>query len=189
MATIAQVSDCIILVSNSIEGRTIVKANEASQTPLAIISHWGIAAGNFVRELPAHEREKTDLSFIQTCFSFVSSDLDPFQSNVLAKALERYELDTASDIEAPTGFIHAYDLTRLLLAAVDQVVLTDDMQSNRLKVKQSLERLNTPVKGLIKSYLQPFTHFTDKTPDAHEALGHDNLCMAYFDNDNIIKLR
>jgi len=77
-------------------------------------------------------------------------------------------------------------LTRLLIAAVKTVVLTDDIEANRLAVRDALENINIPVQGLIKSYNRPFTVYSENRPDAHEALGLDDFTMAHYGEKNEI---
>ena len=107
---------------------------------------------------------------------------------MLKKAQSIYpEIKTSSDITAPVGFIHAYDITRILIAALNKVKLSDDIAKDRRALKQALENLDIPIQGLIKTYERPFSLFSQDNPDAHEALNIDNYCMAqYGDNDEIL---
>lgn len=136
-----------------------------------------------------HEiRQHLQLDFIQTSFSFLEP-LTPFQQSTLNAARKRYPetIKQARDIKAPTGFIHAYDLTKILIAAINQVTLSGDMQRDRKLVRKALENIKTPVQGLIKEYKQPFSRYSDLNPDAHEALGFNDFVMArYGPDDDII---
>ena len=41
----------------------------------------------------------------------------------------------------------------------------------------------------MKTYQQPYRVFSEQDPDAHEALGGSDFCMAYYDdNDNVVVL-
>ncbi|WP_315979972.1 hypothetical protein [Aliamphritea spongicola] len=94
---------------------------------------------------------------------------------------------SARDIKAPAGFIHAYDLTRLMIAAIEQAGLTGDVIADRAAIRAALNRLQVPVEGLIKTYRQPFSAFSPDQPDAHEALGTEDLRMARYNGQgNII---
>ncbi|BFM12848.1 hypothetical protein R50072_30010 [Simiduia litorea] len=184
-------ADCIIYVGNSRDIRTIIEANKTLAEPLnlPIISHWGITGGNFEVMVSAEDRDNLDLSFLQTCFSFISSKPTPLSTEVVAKTIERYaDITSASDIKAPTGFIHAYDLGRLLIQALNQFELSDDTRTTRAKLRNQLENITTPVKGLIKTYQQPFRQYSASDTDAHEALGKDDLCMGRFTDNNDIEL-
>ena len=62
------------------------------------------------------------------------------------------------------------------------------MGDNRAALKAALENLNQPVEGLVKTYHKPYSRYTDQTPDAHEALGLNDLCMAHYGKDNEIRV-
>jgi len=138
---------------------------------LPIFSHWGITGGDFPEVIGHEIRKQLNLDFIQTKFSFLD-ELTPFQQQVLDQARKLFpkQIQHPGDIKAPTGFIHAYDLTRILIAAVNQAGLTGDMQVDRPKLRSVLESVKLPVEGLIKTYNPPFSRYSTDNPDAHEAL-------------------
>lgn len=185
-------ADVIFLVANAPEGKTIAKAmlDLPSEDRLPICSHWGITGGDFPEVINAKMRKGLDLTFIQTKFSFVSVQDDPFGQQVLEQAGRLFPegIKTAKDIKAPTGFIHAYDLTRLLIAAVKQAGFSGHILTDRKNLKKALENLKNPVKGLIKTYIKPFEIFDDKHPDAHEALGIQDFVMGRYGDENEIVL-
>lgn len=189
---INQGATCVVLVANAMEGSVVVKA--MSELPeekrIPIISHWGITSGGFNERVSQDTLKKIDLSFIQTCFSFFKEPFSKKGASVFnqAKTLYKNEIKTAHDIDAPTGFIHGYDLTQLLLQALSQVNLVSDIELNRATVRKALENINTPVEGLIKRYKKPFSVFSKNKPDAHEALSKDDYCMAKFDTNNKIHI-
>ncbi|MCF6281400.1 MAG: ABC transporter substrate-binding protein [Candidatus Polarisedimenticolaceae bacterium] len=177
-------ADVIFMVANAPEGETFVRAMISLPEGewLPIRSHWGITGGDFPRVINLTIREQIDLAFIQTRFSFINHADQPMAKAVLAQAQRLFPdvIKSGADIKAPTGFIHAYDLTRLLIAAVDQVGLSGDIKQDREKIRNALESLNKPVKGLIKTYQRPFRPYSDSDPDAHEALGRDDFVMARY---------
>lgn len=187
------VPECIYLVSTPFEAAAFVNAMrkipKAQRIPF--VSHWGITGGDFHKLVNAKARKEIELSFLQTCFSFNQQPLKPFAQGVFEQAQSIYpNIETSHDIKAPVGFIHAYDITRLLLAALNKISLSDDIVANRRAIKSALETLDTPVQGLIKTYEQPFSVFSDDNLDAHEALSIDNYCMArYGDNDEILLIQ
>ena len=69
------------------------------------------------------------------------------------------EVSKPADLKSAAGFIHAYDLTRLLIAAIEQAGLTGDMAVDRNAIRLALENLETPVQGLVKEYRRPFSVF------------------------------
>ncbi len=189
---LASGADSILFVGNAPEGKTFVKAmlSLPHKQRLPIFSHWGITGGDFPSVINTEMRKGLDLSFIQTRFSFLDEPLKDIGKEVLKKAQQIFPdtIKSAKDIKAPAGFIHAYDLTRLLIAAVEQVGLTGDMEVDRANLKKTLENLETPVKGLIKTYQRPFRTFKSQYSDAHEALSIDDFVMAHYGESNEIVL-
>jgi branched-chain amino acid transport system substrate-binding protein len=105
-----------------------------------------------------------------------------------AKKLFPEEFTSPDMVKAPAGFIHAYDLGRLAISALQQIKLTGNIQQDRLLFKHTLESLQQPVQGLIKEYKQPFSKWSEDHQDAHEALRLENFCMATFGEHNQIKV-
>lgn len=188
--TIDRGADCLLFVGNSIEGGVFARAMaslDAAQR-LPIISHWGITGGDFHVQVDAAVRRSLDLHFIQTCFSFMSPRQSPLSRQVLqrTKALFPGKIEHPEDIFAPPGFIHAYDLGRIVIAALEQIELSGDTRADRRALRNALEQLQRPVQGLIKTYQKPFSRWSPEHDDAHEALGLEDFCMAEFDEQNRI---
>lgn len=185
-------SDCIFLVSSAIEGAKIVQALIDIGLNIPVISHWGISAGSFHKKIPHHQRAKIDLSFIQSCFAFTNKDQTVFSKTVFErlKKVSQGTIEDPKDLRSAVGFIHAYDLTKLLIAAIKQTGLTGDVASDRKAIKDALENLAAPVQGLIKTYNKPFSVFDEETNfNAHEALSQKDYCMAvYGPEDEILIL-
>jgi branched-chain amino acid transport system substrate-binding protein len=176
------------------EGAQIVEAliDLDFEKPLPIISHWGITAGNFHKRIVAKKRKAISLNFIQSCFSFLQNPQAKKGREVFQKAKDNFpnQINQPKDIKSPVGFIHGYDLTKLLIGALRKTKLTANMQENRNKVRLALENLIVPVEGLIKTYEKPFEVFSESNPDAHEALGLKDLCMAHYgEQDEIVVLQ
>jgi len=179
--------DCILFVGNTPEAKTLfgalLKNPKAAQLP--VISHWGITAGNLLEGLPETHHQQLDLSFIQTTFSFATYPDDPVGNRVLSRAKS---LGVERDVEAPVGFIHAYDLGRILVAAAAQAELTGNALEDRERLRKALESLEQPVEGLVKTYRKPFQTWTPDDKDAHEALGELEMSMGAYERDGQIKL-
>jgi len=187
-------ADSILLVANAPEGKIFAKAMSTfdKEKRLPFFSHWGITGGDFPRVITAQIREKIDLSFLQTWFSFLKQPVHQLGQQVLKQAdlLFGDEIQSSGDITAPTGFIHAYDLTKIMIAAIRQAGLTKNIKSDRQNVREALENLETPVQGLIKSYIHPFSLFDSQHPDAHEALSIEDFTIGRYDKkDRIILLQ
>lgn len=183
-------SDCIVFVGNAIEGEVFLNALAAIDNPLPVISHWGITGGEFDSVFRDRLVGRIDLSFLQTCFSFNSGKLEGLGKQVFDQAVSLFpdSLQRPEDIKAPPGFIHAYDMGRILLAALQQIDLTGDLKQDRRLLRTALEEIQSPVEGLVKTYSRPFSPWSPEHPNAHEALSLDNLCMANFDPEGIIRL-
>ena len=188
---INQGSDCIVLVGNSVEGAVIVeeliKLPESERLP--VISHWGITSGNFHEIITAEKRNMLDLHFIQSCFAFTNAEQTDFANKVFSQ-LKKYSngvINQPQDLKSAVGFIHAYDLTKLLIQAIQQSGLTGDMPTDRNAIRLALEDLQAPVQGLVKTYTKPFSIFDENSNyNAHEALNQDNYCMGHFGSQDQI---
>lgn len=186
-------ADCLLLVVNDKEARSILNAMNSlpAEQQLPVISHWGVSTGTFWSEIPTSPSSDDEMRFVQTCYSFNS---DPHPSEFRQSVFERLTsldptIQEPKDLRPQVGFIHAYDLTRVLISALEQIEISDDMKANSDAVRLALENLKEPVEGLLKVYEKPFSVFDAKNqPNAHEALGPDEFCMAYFDKDGVIYL-
>ncbi len=183
-------ADCLLFVGNSVEGEEFARAMASldAEQRLPIISHWGITGGDFHVKVGPELRRNLDLHFIQTCFSFMSPRQTALSRQVLesSKSLFPGVIEKPGDITAPPGFVHAYDLGRIVIAALEQVELSGDMQADRAAMRDALEHLRQPVEGLVKTYRRPFSPWSPERDDAHEALGLEDFCMARFDEQNRI---
>lgn len=185
-------SDCIVLVSNTVEGAVIV--NEVLNLPkeqrLPIVSHWGLTSGNFHEIITAEKRKKLELNFIQSCFAFTNAQQNPFSEKVFSQLIAHSKgtITKPADLKSAVGFIHAYDLTKLLIQAIKQAGLTGDVAKDRNTIRLALENIDTPIQGLVKTYVKPFSEFNELTnTNAHEALNPENYCMGKFgENDEIL---
>ena len=180
-------SDCIILVANAIEGAVIAQAMIDQSIQIPIVSHWGITGGNFHKRIGPRQREKLDISFIQTCFAFTNLDQPPLAQEVFRQLndVSKGLVTKPVDLESAVGFIHAYDLTKLFIAAIEQTGLTGNLAKDRNSIRIALENLESPIHGLVKTYQRPFSVFsTFNNIDAHEALDQTDYCMAKFGESN-----
>ncbi len=185
-------ADVIFLVANAPEGITFLKAmgERDSNVRVPIRSHWGITGGNFFEMLgPDLLVNEVDLQFIQTSYSFLSNNQTAFSKDIFYRTSSLFpEIHSEIDIEAPCGFIHAYDLTKILISAINQIRLSENMEHNRVLLRMALENLTNSVQGLIKNYSKPFQIYSSDNDSAHEALGLDDFRMAQFASDGGIKL-
>jgi branched-chain amino acid transport system substrate-binding protein len=185
--------DCIFLVGNFNETNQFVKAMAFmdKEIRIPIISHWGATGGDVDKIFTEQIKQAVSFHFIQSCYSLSSPKQSTFQRAVMARAKKLFpdEFTKPETVKAPAGFIHAYDLGRLTISAIEQIKLTDDMKQNRYLFKQALESLKQPVQGLIKEYNKPFSKWSEQKQDAHEALMLENFCMASFGLQNQINVQ
>ncbi len=185
-------ADVILFVGGEPDGLTFTKSllSFPQDKRLPIRSHWGITGGDFPLVINQAMRTQLDLAFIQTRFSFIGQSIHSMGQQVFQRAKKLFPtiITTPKSIKAPTGFIHGYDLTKLLIAAIKQTDLTQDMTTNRKNIRTALENLKEPVTGLIKTYHKPFGIFSPKNPDAHEALSSEDFVMGHYGNDGEILL-
>ena len=165
-------ADAIILVANDDEAAILVKEVAAlpANQRLPILSHWGVAGGEFVKQAGT-ALSSVDFTVIQT-FSFFNArrtGLDRF-----FKAAASFGMKAPEDVRAPSGVAHAYDLTHILARAINLAKTTD-----RAKVRDALEQV-THYPGLIKNYPAPFT------ATRHEALSQSELLMTRFRADGVL---
>ncbi len=163
--------EAIILVANSPSAIEISKSLIKQKTLMSIpiISHWGIAGGDFVSELGLEMLNLLNLSVLQT-YSFES----PTNLEKNTYVIERYqalfdESIAPKSILGASGVAHAYDLVHLLALAVKSA-----NTSNREIIRTAMENIES-FHGLVKHYKPAFT------ADRHDALMAEDYIMSRFD--------
>ena len=89
---------------------------------------------------------------------------------------------------AALGFAHAFDLTLLLHEAARDLNWSGATDLDRRALRDALESIEGPVEGLVKTYHRPFREFDAEDPDAHEALGVEELTLGSFRPDGLIEV-
>lgn len=183
-------ADSVIFVGNAAEAKVFAQAviSTKRKFSLPIYSHWGITGGDFYEYISQAKDHGLHLTFIQTKFAFTNNNLTPFAQQVLANAIKFNDtINQRQDIKAPAGFIHAYDMTQLLIAAIKQAGLTGNKAQDRQAIHYALEHLEGEVQGLIKTYKKPFGVYSMDNLDAHEALDKNDYTFgAYNEHGEII---
>lgn len=177
-------ADSLIFVGNAPDGVHLVEALLArpASARLPVISHWGIAGGDFAAPLGAR-LDGVDLVFPQT-FSFVDPPHPERAARVLRGYFEQFPppsgdtpgADPNDPVKAPTGFAHAYDLVHLLALAI-----TEAGSAHRALVRDALEQLPAHA-GLVRDYAPAFS------AERHDALGPVDVRMARFVAGAIVPL-
>ena len=177
-------ADSIILVGNANESAKIINAISKAKLNLAVISHWGITGGEFHKKL-SPSAQNHPLLFIQSSLDLSKND----NNKTLKTCTKLFPKDFEGVyIKAPSGFIHAYDLTSLLLEATK-----NNFDKRRIdlreSVKNQLEELRIPIPGLIKTYKKPFDQYSPQNPFSHEALDITDYRLAFFNDEGKISHR
>lgn len=163
----------LIMVANESEGAQVVRAMAAlpPEQRMPIISHWGIAGGDF-SAATGKALEAVDLVVVQT-FSF-SGNTSP-KAKAVASALSKRFGHDVTTLRGQVGFAHAYDLTHLLAGA-----LRNSGGTNRAAIRDALEATDSH-DGLVRRYRKPFG------PNDHEGLDREQLFLARFDAEGNLK--
>ena len=189
---VASGADAVFFVGNVREGVTLTRVLSASggELNLPVYSHWGITGGDFFQQVGAETLAGLEWVFIQTRFQVAGAAPGSKMDRLLKTAQTCgmfLDAQTTDDIDAPTGFVHAYDLTKIFIAAVKQAGLTDDVIADRKNIRTALQSLKVTVPGLIRDYDRPFGPYTQPGSAAHEALTNHDYTLARYDHDGVIR--
>ncbi|MFT4782829.1 MAG: branched-chain amino acid transport system substrate-binding protein [Paracoccaceae bacterium] len=184
-------TDCVIMVMTSTEGAHLVNALHEMAPDVTVYSHWGVLAQNFADQVTHQTRSDLGLRVIQTCGLQAEQDGNEVVTTALTN-INRHSLrrNSLREIPSSVGFIHAYDLTHILIEAIQQAATQPewqgDIRAKRLAVRHALENLKQPVPGILKTYEAPFSAYSPDRPNAHEALDTDDFCMTSFAADGLM---
>ena len=122
--------------------------HQSKLAALPIISHWGIASGNFAERLNILPSQ-LNLAILQT-FHF------NYQNNIKSQRLlsayfQQHGLLTPEAIPASVGMAHAYDLIHLLAIAAEKAGAVDTD-----KLRAALENIDN-YNGAVKLYAPAFS--------------------------------
>lgn len=167
-AIMASEAEALFLVVNAPEGVVVANTMLQQSKPIPMISHWGIAGGDFVAKLGLASLNKLDFAVLQT-FSFERNPDGAAERRVFNAYRERFDAHAQPDsILGVVGLAHAYDLVHILAKATEQAG-----SLNSDEIRMALENM-TEHKGLIKHYAPPFS------PTRHDALFADDYFMSYY---------
>lgn len=177
-------SDVIFLVANYSEGTKILKEISLMDNEIPVRSHWGITGRDLYRDLHNElNNHNLDLKFIQTSFLFTNNNLTEYQLEVWNNINQTFpEIKEYKDLKAPLGFIHSYDLTKILIESLKKVPDSNNIELIRNQLRVALESSNSSVTGLIKNYSNPFSTYTPINYFAHEALSIKDFRMAEYNS-------
>ncbi|MEM7247529.1 MAG: TRAP transporter substrate-binding protein DctP [Acidobacteriota bacterium] len=161
----------IVYVGNGVEGARFVELLSRLETPMPVVSHWGITGADFA-DLAGDSLDRVDLRVLQS-FSFIGNER---AESLVERYSQRYGVVDARGIVAPVGTAHAYDLVHLLARAIRRAGTTE-----RPMVREALERVEQH-EGVVKRYAPPFT------PDRHDALDSSSFLMARYEEGVLVPL-
>ena len=168
-------AEVIVFVGNAPDGAGLARAliDRSPEKRLPVISHWGVAGGDFAGKVGA-DLDGFEFGFLQT-FSFFDPPFPDRADRFMETWRELFsEEGGIEQIAAPAGVAHAYDLVHLLAKALAQAGEPD-----RAKVRDELERIGRH-EGLVRNYDPPFG------PDRHDALDVTDYCIAQFEKGVIV---
>jgi branched-chain amino acid transport system substrate-binding protein len=84
-------------------------------------------------------------------------------------------------IPSPVSAAQGYDAVYIFAAAVKQAQSTDTK-----KIKEALEDLKEPVKGVIATWQKPFTKWDPANEDSHEAFRRDQVVMGMVKDGHVV---
>ncbi len=188
--------DSILMIAHPSDSVVFVKAmSEVDEKyNLPILSYWSVTSKTFLDAFTDIDNEnyfdisKVDLSFLQTKFTIIE-DLIDFDDDFKNEENDLCsEINKAEDIIQPQGFVHAYDLTKILIEAANEVKLSGNAKKDKIKIHYALENLEHPVSGIIKTYNKPFSKYSTDNDDAHEALDiSDYIILKFDENGKVIE--
>lgn len=166
-------TDGIILVANAPEGAVVVNGMVTlDMLSFPIISHWGIASGNFIERI-AVKPDKLNIAVLQT-FHFEYNDTP--QAKLLFEAYKaKYGATDNNSVSAAVGVAHAYDLVQMLAIAIKSA---NSFDTNN--VRTALENIAS-YNGVVKHYEQPFS-----ASQRDALLSHDYFMASFDASGNII---
>lgn len=179
-------ADHLIFVGNLAEFSVLAEAllNRDETRDLPIYSHWGILGADLPRAIARLPQAPKRLKVVRTPFVIGRENPTPFQLSVIGQARKTSpEFLPQRGMAHEPAFVHAFDLTRLLIAACEDIRFGERPKEQLPEIRNRLQRLNEPVQGLLKTYRSPFRPWSGPagpgTPefDAHEALGTADLVL------------
>lgn len=178
--------DCLGLVGNSHNSAALMMAVDELGLDLEIFSHWGLLSGGFAELVPHEVRTRLGLRIVQTCgLNDGRHDAATLRQALSSAAQLGWSYESLSDVPAPAGFVHGFDLGLILMAALDQATQTvdwsEDPDLRRYLLREALEALDQPIRGILRHYHRPFGEVSDATLFNHEALSGEDLCFAQLD--------
>jgi branched-chain amino acid transport system substrate-binding protein len=110
--------------------------------------------------------------------TFIEESITPKARSFIDGYHKTYKVNR---IPSPVSAAQGYDAVYLFAAAVKQAKSTDTR-----KIKEALEDLREPVKGVIATWQKPFSVWDPANEDSHEAFRRDQVVMGMVKDGRVI---
>ena len=110
--------------------------------------------------------------------TFIEEAITPKEKSFIEGYHKTYKVDR---IPSPVSAAQGYDAVYIFAAAVKQAQSTDTR-----KVKEALEDLKEPVKGVIATWKHPFSKWNPADAQTHEAFRRENAVMGLVKDGRVV---
>jgi branched-chain amino acid transport system substrate-binding protein len=149
-------------------------ANDMAKAGLKVplIGGWPLSMSNFIDNAG---KNGNGTLMPQT---FIEDPITPKAKSFIAGYHKAYKVNR---IPSPVSAAQGYDAVYIFAAAVKQAQSTDTR-----KIKDALEDLREPVKGVIATWQKPFSVWDPANEDSHEAFRRDQVVMGMVKDGRVI---
>jgi branched-chain amino acid transport system substrate-binding protein len=149
-------------------------ANDMAKAGLKVplIGGWPLSMSNFIDNAG---KNGNGTLMPQT---FIEEAITPKARNFINSYHKAYKV---SRIPSPVSAAQGYDAVYIFAAAVKQAQSTDTR-----RIKEALEDLREPVKGVIATWQKPFSVWDPANEDSHEAFRRDQVVMGMVKDGRVV---
>ena len=137
-----------------------------------LIGGWTLSMSNFIDNAG---KNGNGTLMPQT---FIEEAITPKAKSFIEGYHKAYKV---SRIPSPVSAAQGYDAVYIFAAAVKQAQSTDTK-----KIKEALENLREPVKGVITTWQKPFSVWNPANEDSHEAFRRDQVVMGMVKDGRVV---
>jgi branched-chain amino acid transport system substrate-binding protein len=137
-----------------------------------LIGGWTLSMSNFIDNAG---KNGNGTLMPQT---FIEEPITPKAKSFIEGFRKTYKV---SRIPSPVSAAQGYDAVYIFAAAVKQAQST-----NTKSIKEALEDLKEPVKGVIATWQKPFTKWDPANGDSHEAFRRDQVVMGMVKDGHVV---
>ncbi|MGD0584802.1 MAG: ABC transporter substrate-binding protein [Oryzomonas sp.] len=137
-----------------------------------LIGGWTLSMSNFIDNAG---KNGNGTLMPQT---FIEEPITPKAKSFIEGYRKTYKV---SRIPSPVSAAQGYDAVYIFAAAVKQAQST-----NTKKIKEALEDLKEPVKGVIATWQKPFTKWDPANENSHEAFRRDQVVMGMVKDGHVV---